>query len=240
MSNDNLYSRTTTEIFLAFYVSSAFLFVIIASMVGSGLLLDTIKRNWISSIVCSVCSILAGTTTYFFRKKIYRFERSLLRDSDLMAKGDLLTIIYTGLLVLLAVVAISLIPISVNPIYILVLIMMIATLGLNTYFRSFWRQTVLGSDTSFNLESLKLEHGEWLTIYNSVIIACVVAFGGIFFTYFTSTTSSLIGSVSHKMYLEGFATAYTVLGPPIICLLRPIHVIMARIRKEITEIQRHV
>ena len=97
---------------------------------------------------------------------------------------------------------------------------------------------MLGHDVNFNLETLKLEHGEWLAIYNSIIITCVVAFGGIFFTYFTSPATSLLKqSISHRIYLDGFIIAYTILGSPILCLLRPIHVTMARIRKKIAEIK---
>jgi len=226
MSNNHFQSRTTTEILLAFYVSCGFLFVILASLARNYSLIDMVKKDIFTLIGYLIYAIMTGIITYLFRKKIYNFKRSFLRDSNMISKGDLLTIIYTGLLVLLGLIAFLSIHASINFIYVIVLIIMVTVVGLNTYFGSFWQATVF--DSNSNLDALKLEHSEWSTIYNSVMISLIIFVGGIIFTYFASN--------SQRMF-DGVVIAYNVLGTPIIWLLRPVHVTMARIRKKIIEIQ---
>lgn len=230
MADDYFQSYNMTEIFLAIYVSIGFLLLIGASVIGAESNHYIFKYKELALIIYVIISILAGIVSYFARRLIYNTKRSLVKDSNFITNGDVIGIIYTGFLIVLGLKSLSIVPNS-NPIYSIMLIIMAISIGLNSYFGSFWRLTMLDSNKNLKLEALKLEHREWSSIYNSVIIGIIVVLGGFTLTFFTN---SMIYSLD--FYRDGILIAYIVFGAPILWLLRPIHFTMARIRKEIIEI----
>lgn len=189
MSYNRFQSRTMSEIILAFHVSSGFLLITIAPLISIESLLDTITGHWPELIVRLICSIFVGVITYFVRKRIQKFKRALLDDSNLITIVDLITIIYTGSVVVLGLIIIQLGP-PFNLLYAVFLIIMVAVVGLNIYFSCFWQMTVPSPSTDFGLESLKLEHQEWSTIFNNLVITCLVIAGGMTLTHYTQLVPS--------------------------------------------------
>jgi len=226
------YSKNT-EIFLGFYISFGFFLVIVASVIKANPdinFLDIVKNNQYEIIKYIVYSISAGLITYIFRKKIFELKRPLEKDSNIVSKVDLLNFIYTSLMVLIGFgIFFSFTYADIT--YILMFLIMVVVITLNIYFGSFWRLTLIDINRS-SLVSLKLEHGEWTSIYNSVLIGVIVFAGGIFFTNYNSNSSII--------FIDGLLIIYVVLGAPILWLLRPIHTTMVRIRKEILELECNV
>lgn len=232
MADDYFQSHNMTEIFLAVYVSIGFLLLIGVSVIGAKSNHYIFRYKELALIIYIIISILAGIVSYFARRLIYNTKRSLVKDSNFITKGDVIGIIYTGFLIVLGLKSLSIVPNS-NPIYSIMLIIMAISIGLNSYFGSFWRLTMLDSNKNLRLEALKLEHREWSSIYNSVIVGILVVLGGFALTFFTNSNSMIY---SPNFYSDGILVAYIVFGAPILWLLRPIHFTMARIRKEIIEI----
>ena len=224
------YSKNT-EIFLGLYIAFGIVIIIAASLMEANpdnSFFNIVKNNQFLIGICTFFSILAGLITYKFRKKMFGLERTLENDSNIVIKVDWLNFIYICLMVLMGLGIFSLFN-NINIKYIFVFIILVVVSTLNIYFSSFWRLTIKGKNIKCYLKSLKLEHEEWSIIYNSVLLGVIVFAGGMAFTNFDSGSS--------KIYMDGILIIYNVLGAPILWLLRPIHITMVRIRKEIIELE---
>jgi hypothetical protein len=216
-----------TEIFLSFYVAIGFLLMIISSKIQIFNNLKIIWENKITIIIILILAILSGLITYLFRRYCQRFTQSFLRNANELSRIDIFSIGYAVFLCLLAGIALLLPPISINFLNISIFLIMVVIVSLNTYFCSFWNQQNINA----NLELIKMEHDEWIIMFNNACLAFLVGIGGVVFAYFATTkvdnSSSFI-----KMFLDGFLILQIVFGGPIIWLLRPIHINLNNIRKE--------
>jgi len=228
ISNGNFQYSKNTEIFLGFYIAFGIFIIIAASLIRANSFFDLVENNKCLIGKYIAISILAGLITYIFRKHIFKFERPLEKDSNIVSKVDMLNFIYTSIMILIGL-GIFLSFTNIDITYVFIFIILVVVVTLNIYFSSFWRLTIKGKDIRYNLESLKLEHEEWTIIYNSVLFGVILFAGGIAFTNFDSNSS--------KIFIDGLLITYDVLGAPILWLLRPIHTTIVRIRKEIIELE---
>lgn len=218
-----------SEIFLAVYVAIGFLFIVIAPKIEIFDNFEIINENKITIIIILILAILLMIITYFNRRYCQKFTQSFSRDANDISRIDILSIGYACFLVFLGFFGMILPPISINFLYVFILIIMAVVVGLNTYFSGFWQQRIQDNDITSNLELKKLEHFEWSIMFNNVCLAFLVAIGSVIFTYF----SQMDNSINNKMLLDGFIIIQIVFGIPIIWLLRPIHITMNNIKKEI-------
>lgn len=222
-----------SEIFLAFYVAIGYILIIIASKIKIFDDFEIINENKITIIIILILAFLLGIITYSNRRYCQRFTQSFSRDANELSRIDFFSIGYACCLVLLGFLGMILPPISINFLYVFIFIIMAVVVGLNTYFSGFWQQKTQDNDITSNLELKKLEHIEWSIMFNNVCLAFLVAIGSVIFTYF----SQMDNSINNKMLLDGFIIIQIVFGIPIIWLLRPIHITMNNIRKEILKIE---
>lgn len=220
-----------TEIFLSFYVAIGFLLVVVSSKIQIFNNLKLIYENKITFIIILILACLSGIITYLFRRYCQKFSQPYSRNANKLSRMEFFSIGYIAILFLLAVVALSIPPISINLLYISIFIMLVVIVGLNTYFSDFWIQQTKNKDINANLEIIKLEHAEWILMFNNVCLTMIVGIGSVIFAYFT--TIKLDSPISFiKMFLDGFLILQIVFGGPIIWLLRPIHINLNNIRKE--------
>ena len=229
--NGNFQNSKRTEFFLGFYIAFGIVIIIAASLIEANpdnSFYDIVKNNLYLIGICTAYSILAGLITYIFKKQISKFERTLEKDSNIISEVDGLNFIYTSFMVFTGFgIFSSFTNIDTTSIFVFIILIFVATL--NIYFSSFWRLTIKGENIRSYLESLKLEHQEWSIVYNSILIGVILFAGGISFTNINSNSSNI--------YTDGILITYNVLGAPLVWLLRPIHITMVCIRKEIIELE---
>ena len=224
---------------MGLYVTFSVLLICIGSLVETNNLNDhfidiikalIIKTNYQLIVKYTLLSLLLGILTFVFRKKVIKSERKFEKKSDTILRVDLIGSIYFTIAIIVGG-GILLSFDTVTKKYFLIYIILMLVISLNLYFGSFWRLIIEGNSYKCNLESLKIEHLEWTTMYNSVLIGIIVFTGGITFTNF--------GSNSSLSYFDGVLVSHVVLGAPVIWLLRPMHITMARIRKNIVELEKY-
>lgn len=230
----NFLKSKIAEIFLAFYVAIGFVLTIVASKVEIFNNFEIINENKITIIIILILAFLSGIITYIVQRYCQRFTQSFLRDANELSRIDIISIGYTLSIVILGFIGMRLPPISINFLYIFILTIMAVVVGLNTYFSGFWQQRTQDNDITSNLESKKLEHVEWSIMFNNGCLAFLVAMGSVIFTYFSQIDNSISCS---NMLLDGFIIIQIVFGVPILWLLRPIHITMNNIIKEILKIE---
>jgi hypothetical protein len=227
MSDNYFQSRTTNEIILALYVSFGFLIVFLTSLMTQNCLIFLIKYSIHDLLVLLIFSITAGIITYYTRKIIFD-KRSFNTDSKIISEGEFYILLFTG--ILLGLVAFISMKYNLNNIYIISLVMLITTIGLNTYFSSFWLTISPINNKRAIVDILKLEHSEWSTIFGGLNIALIVSIAGLIFTYINSNNFS-------PFSYELIVILCIAIGTPIVWLLRPIHIAMVSIRKRISRMQ---
>jgi len=189
--------------------------------------------------VLAVLSTIAGLVTIHYRKKALHQHRTFYRDATILTTPDRQTIILGFTLLAAGSLGVLLPPRRVDFHHLLMFVLMVISVGLNTYFGSFAFERTAFQDYDSHIESLKLAHQEWSTIFNNVCLALLVTVGGIALGFmkpnpeFPNSPSSVIETM-----MDAVLIWYFVLGAPILWLLRPIHNLMASIRRDIASLKR--
>lgn len=219
-----------TDIFMAIYVAFSVLLIATSSLVSTNShthFIEIIKTNYELIIIYTCLSIVIGILTFIFRKIVIKSEREFEIISDTIFRVDWISSFYFTIAIF-GGGGVLLLFHTITSKYILIYIILIVVISLNFYFSSFWILGIENDSNKYNLELLKIEHEEWTTVYNSVLFGILVFTGGITFTN--------LGLSSPNSYLDGIIISHVVFGAPIIWLLRPIHITMGRIRKNISNI----
>ncbi len=206
-------------------------------------------REWVwTQIVTLACAAVASVATVHYRRAVLGMDRPFYADPTVLAKPDLLTLKQSLWVFGAGILAFVLPPAGTDLLYLVMFSLMTVSVGLNTYFGSFWRKSQEGAKAAAE-ESLKLEHSAWTVIFNNVCSALMIAFiGGIVTALFSRdipnhlSSAGLAGSISTpektwlvimKSWLEVTSIAYTVISAPILWLLRPINATLASIRMDL-------
>jgi hypothetical protein len=125
-------------------------------------------------------SVLSGVVTVHYRDKVLKQQRTFYRDPTLITKPDGHTMKFGAILLLIGNVAMIVIqPTTVEVSHLLMFILFVVSVGLNIYFGSFLFEKTAYQGYDSHVESLKLAHHEWATIFNNVCIALLVSVGGV-------------------------------------------------------------
>ena len=234
--------KDTTEVFFGLFVVVGFLLLITASKIEAIDSFEKFAENKKSIIISLILAIVSGIVTYYIRKWVFKLKQPNIKDPNELTVENVFAIAHGSSLGSIGLVMLALAPTSIDFLYILILGIFIIMVTLNTYFSSFWLKRIQGENSVLNIDALKLEHVEWSHYSNNVCIVFLLL-TGIFLTYYsTSNTSSLLASNNGlfnilKNYINMILIIYVVFLTPIIWLLRPIHVTMNQIRKEIIKVK---
>ncbi len=230
-----------SEILLGIYVTIEFMLLITASkiehLVANGKLIFNI-----TIMVILIGGILSGIATFLFRKIIFNFKKPVSKDANELLNSDIFTMLYVGVLFLIGLIALASSPSSVNALYLLILTITIFILGINTYFSNFWYKEFPQKRVSSSIEALKLEHAEWISIFNNLLLAFIILLGGVVISNFFLPIKSIVGTKDNSSFtLEVILIILLImcnlLGAAIMWLLRPTHVTLVAIRNEIAKIR---
>lgn len=133
-------------------------------------------------------------------------------------------------------------------------IILSVVIGLNFYFSRFWRQKLIpvSIPTPINMEILKTRHSEWSYIVNALILIFFGAFAVVMYTYYLNTNADTVhiyintkcieetkyivkannssSTINFVTFFDILIVSYNTIFAPILWLLRPVHLDMARIR----------
>jgi len=233
-----------TEVIFGFYVALGFLLVAISARIEFFCTLKELIDNWFILTAILVCATLSGAITYLIQRRVRGMQPSLSRDANRLTGNDLLSFVHVGSLGALGLILMPSTPTPIGFVYVVIFISMVMEVALNTYFGGFWRKGAQGEDATQNPKALELEHNEWTCIFNNLCLVTIVSTAGAILGYLGTPIKSSPAVISSapnlnllKISMDGFLIAYAVFGTPVVWLLRPIHVTMACIRKEIAKIR---
>jgi hypothetical protein len=202
--------------------------------------LDAIHSYVWTYIVILICALVAARATVFYRQAVLRSSRAFYYDPTILAKPDVLTLLQAIWLLGSGFVAFVCRPTTKEIFPMLMFVLMIVSVGLNTYFSRFWYHGSPEPNSTVGPEALKLAHSAWIIIFQSVCQSLMVGFvAGAIGSLVGKGGGDLVGDggpsqqPTWKPYLDIFAIVYTLLGAPIVWLLRPINATLAAIRMDL-------
>jgi len=235
---------TRTELFVSLYVTLSWLFLALLGKIPSGISAHSLNSRLIWGLVGTVsCAVLAGTTSYWIRRRIRRASKSVFKDPTTFSQNDWFSLGYGATLFLLGIGAMAFPPAASNLLYIFMMAIMAAVLALNTYFVAYWHDREGSVASSKGAEGAKLEHAEWALLFANTTTAFLVTIGGAVVSYLILQGTRIPTVPGFKerppqptwsIYVDGFLMWYCGIGPPILFLLRPMHAAMVQIRARLT------
>lgn len=233
-----------TEILTSLYVFVGVVLLAVASRLDLLTSVDAmvVNRLLLSAIV--VCAFMAALATYVTRCRTHETALSFTVDQNRLTPTDWLAAIHAIAFGVFGLLALSLPPTSAHPHYALMLVVMVAALGLNTYFMPYWRAAAFQASDPIGVEALKLQHTEWSGMFANACLGFLVAMGGAVYALFAAfgPDAGAVGGLRPSplgLFLDGLLLGYCVLGPTIVWLLRPMYVTMVRIRIRLDQRERY-
>lgn len=230
-----------TEILTALYV---FIGIILLSVASRYPHIQSIKSYYnykLLVLAILLCSLIAALANYLVRSYSHKHSLIFTHDINCFTPTDWYAALHGFLIVVFGLVSLSWSPASSDTRYALMLVLMATSLSINTYFHPYFRNAVNRITKANNIDTLKCQHKEWSAMFGNTCIGLLVAMGGAIYTIISlvNINSDAVERTipsSVQIFMDGILIGYCVLAPPILWLLRPMHVAMVQACNRIDEL----